>query len=185
MKKGFTLVELLGVILIIALLSIVMFPNVIGQFFRTSEQLDEQINKMIIEAAKDYYLAKRDDIGHLDYCINVLTLQEENLLAYDLKNSDGKIVDSKIIVKIGKNGSSYTVNGVCNVSESDITQAAKSYYQNLAEGESRCITISELQNSYYLSRNITNGSEYYNANTSIRITNNGLEGITAIYNENC
>ena len=128
MKKGFTLVELLGVILIMALLAIVMFPNIINHFFTTSEKLDKEIENMIIEAAKDYYADKKDDIGNLDYCVTILNLQDAGLLAYDIKNSEGKILDSDRIVKIAKNGASYTVDGVCKVLESDIITATEKYY---------------------------------------------------------
>lgn len=187
MNKGFTLVELLGVILIMALLAIVMFPNIINNFFTTSEKLDQEIENMIVEAAKDYYADKKDDIGKLDYCITILNLQEAGLIAYDIKDSEGKIINSDRIVKIAKNGASYTVDGKCNVSESEITTAAELYYTDgnitILSGESKCITIFELQNHYYLSKNITNGSVYYNANTSIKLTNNG--SVTATYNESC
>ena len=187
MNKGFTLVELLGVILIIALLSIVMFPNVINNFFATSERLDQEVNSLIVEAAKDYYANKRDQISHLDYCTTILTLQEEGLLAYDIKNSEGKIIDSDRIVKIGKNGASYTVDGVCNMSQNDIIEAARKYYLDgnisIATGASRCITILDLQNKYYLSKNITNGINYYNANISIKITN--TDPLTIAYAESC
>ena len=89
-KKGFTLVELLGVIIIIALLSLVMFPNIINSFFEASNDLDKATEKIIIEAAKDYYSEKEDDIAKMDYCLTVYMLQTEGLLSYDIKDSDGK-----------------------------------------------------------------------------------------------
>lgn len=187
MKKGFTLVELLGVILIIALLSIVMFPNVINHFFATSERLDKEVEALVIEAAKDYYAVKKDDISDIDYCMYILTLQEEGLLAYDLKNSEGKIISGDTIVKIGKNGSSYEV-GSCNISVTDIEEAARKYYNagnvSIADGESKCIRISDLQKSFYLSPVIQNATgDFYDANTSIKLSNNG--SLSIAYGENC
>lgn len=187
MKKGFTLVELLGVILIIALLSIVMFPNVINHFFTTSERLDKEVEALVIEAAKDYYAVKKDDISNIDYCMYVLTLQEEGLLAYDLKDSEGKIISGDIIVKIGKNGSSYEI-GSCNFDVTDIEAAAKKYYDDgnieIASGESKCIKISDLQKAFYLSPVIKSGAgNFYDINTPIKLSNNGSLDVT--YGENC
>ncbi len=176
-NRGFTLVELLGVIIIVGLLSLVIFPNIISSFFEVSNKLDDATKLIVVEAAKDYYSSNRNKISNLDYCITVSTLQTEGLLAYDIKDSDGKILPSDTLVKIYKNGSKYEVGEKCNVSSDDIKNAAKAYYNDgnitIANGSSACVTILTLQNAYYLSRNISNGSTLYDGNTSLKLTNNG------------
>ena len=187
-KKGFTLVELLGVIIFIALLSLVMFPNIINSFFEASNDLDKATEKIIIEAAKDYYSEKEDDIAKMDYCLTVYMLQTEGLLSYDIKDSDGKLIDSNRIVKIYKNGSKYEVDATCEVTTSEIEAAATSYYSDglisIENGQSKCISIQNLQDNYYLSKNIVDAkNNEYDPNNKIKLTLDG--GIVALYNGAC
>lgn len=186
-NRGFTLVELLGVIIIVGLLSLVIFPNIISSFFEVSNKLDDATSLVVIEAAKDYYANNRNNIQKIDYCVTVSTLQSEGLLSYDIKDSDGKVLATDTIVKIYKGGSKFVVNEKCNVTNDDIKNAAKSYYNDgnltISNGESACITILTLQNSYYLSKNISNGNTFYDSNTSLKLTNNG--GISVNVGESC
>ena len=186
-NRGFTLIELLGVITIIALLSMIIFPNIIESFFEVSNKLDDSTKILVIEAAKDYYDNNRNDISELDYCITISNLQNEGLLSYDIKDSDGKIIPSDLIVKIYKHGSKYEVNEKCNITNAEIKEVAERYYRDgnieISIGESKCISILTLQNSYYLSKNISNGNSIYDANTSIKISNNGE--LEVIVGESC
>jgi len=186
-NRGFTLVELLGVIIILALLSLVMFPNIISSFFDVSNKLDDATKLLVVEAAKDYYSENRNNIENLDYCVSVSNLQAEGLLSYDIKDSDGKVIPADMIVKIGKHGSSYEIGEECVVTQEEIKNVAKDYYNNgnlaINSGESRCITILTLQNAYYLSKNISNGTSLYNSNTSLKLTNNGE--ILVEFNQSC
>lgn len=186
-NRGFSLVELLCVIIIVGLISLVIFPNIISSFLEASNKLDNATKLIVVEAAKDYYANNRNNIDKLDYCVNVATLQNEGLLAYDIKDSDGKVLASDILVKIYKGGSKYVVDEKCVVSSEEIKNAAKAYYNDgniaISNGSSACITILALQNSYYLSKNISNGSSLYDTNTSLKITNNGV--VTVTIGESC
>ena len=152
-----------------------------------SNKLDDATKVLVIEAAKDYYSLNRNNISKLDYCITVSNLQTEGLLSYDIKDSDGKIIPTDTLVKIYKNGSDYKVNEKCNVTNDDIKNAAHSYYNDgnisINSGESKCITILNLQNSYYLSKNISNGNSFYDSNIVLKLTNNGE--LTVGMNESC
>lgn len=186
-NKGFTLVELLGVIIIVGLLSLVIFPNIISSFFEVSNKLDDATKIVVVEAAKDYYENNRNKISNLDYCITISTLQNEGLLAYDIKDSDGKVLAADTLIKIYKGGSKYVVGEKCNISNEDIKNAAKAYYNDgnitINNGASACISILDLQNAYYLSKNIYNGNSLYDSNTSLKLINNGE--ITINVGETC
>ncbi len=189
MNKGFTLIELLGVIIIISLLALIMFPNIISSFFDATNKLDEATELLVVEAAKDYYEENKNNIYDLDYCVTILTLQEDGLLSADVKDSDGKLLPSEMLVKIAKKGNSFDVNQKCIVTESEINEAAVSYYNDgniaIAEGESKCINILALQNAYYLSPNIINEAEnFYATDATIKLTRSG-ETIISNYNEAC
>lgn len=83
MKKGFTLVEMLGVITVIALLALIIFPIVNNQLNDNKEKLyDIQINN-IENAAKSYgadniHLLPTEDNGEFKITLN--TLVEEGYI---------------------------------------------------------------------------------------------------------
>ena len=176
-KKGFTLAELLGVIIIIALLSLIIIPKIIGTFVEISEQIDDSTKLVITEASKDYYSENQNYIAKMDYCISVLELQNQGLLSYDLKDSNGELIPNTTIVKIYKNGANYKVNEKCNITDNDVINAAKAYYNDgkitISNGTSKCITLANLQNDFYITKNASKNDVDYSGTTSIRLTNNG------------
>ena len=54
MKKGFTLVELLGTIVILSLIVIVAFPAIISQMKKSNEAVDSSVKHVVEAAARDY-----------------------------------------------------------------------------------------------------------------------------------
>ena len=67
MKKGFTLVELLGVIVILAIISMIAVPLIDRSINKSDEDLyNTQINQ-IVKAAKNYY-AEPENIDGLPQC---------------------------------------------------------------------------------------------------------------------
>ena len=54
MKKGFTLIELMAVIIIISLLAILTFPNIVGQIKKSKNAKNNNVNAIVISAAKRY-----------------------------------------------------------------------------------------------------------------------------------
>ena len=111
MKRGFTLVELLGVLIIISVLALLIVPNV--SKYINSFRLDSY-NKQIASiemAAKNWAV---DNPGELPFSegafitITIAKLQEENYLDKNLKNPQtGEIFDESIEIKITKVGKTY------------------------------------------------------------------------------
>jgi len=54
-KRGFTLVEVIGVLTILALIILVAFPNILQGTKKTNKQMEESSDAMIIEAGKEYF----------------------------------------------------------------------------------------------------------------------------------
>lgn len=78
MKKGFTLVELLGVIIIIALLSTAVYQVFVKEINTTKQKsYENQIDK-IISISKDYHLKNISNDGVL-----ITTLLNEGLIKND------------------------------------------------------------------------------------------------------
>lgn len=85
MKKGFTLVELLAVIVILGLIALIVYPS-IGSVIHDSKEkaYNEQIN-VIIKAAKTYALDHAKDIpdNGSEKAVTVATLVSEGYISND------------------------------------------------------------------------------------------------------
>ena len=54
MKKGFTLLEMLAVIVVISILSLIILPNITGQLADKKEEISKVSQKIILSAAELY-----------------------------------------------------------------------------------------------------------------------------------
>jgi len=61
MNKGFTLVELLGTIVILSLIVIIGFPSLLNQIKDSNKTVDESVVKVVEAAARDYVLDHIED----------------------------------------------------------------------------------------------------------------------------
>ena len=82
-KKGFTLVELLGVVLIIALLTILVFPNITGTV-KESKQKTDDVTLKLIYGASELYIKNHPDLFPIGegnkYIISLEDLVDDMLL---------------------------------------------------------------------------------------------------------
>ena len=87
MKKGFTLIELTAVIILIALISILGFTLISNNINSKKDEISETMNKIIFDASNIYmgynpnnYLKTDDNI----YCIKLSELTDLDLLSKPL-----------------------------------------------------------------------------------------------------
>ena len=88
-KKGFTLVELLGVIILIAIIISIVFPGVAGVLRKSKKTIkDIQINK-ILDSAYDYTLKNTNQLPEKDEVmyITLNELKKESLVDNNIKDS--------------------------------------------------------------------------------------------------
>jgi len=114
MNKGFTLIELLAVVTLIAVLSIIIIPNITENINNKKEEISE-VNKKILESATDIYIERNAnnyaytyEANGSTYCIPIQSLINSNILETPLKNEKGKEIDYSKIIKATY---SYTYNG--------------------------------------------------------------------------
>lgn len=112
MKNGFTLIEILAVILLIGLLAVFTVPTVVNQVSKRSEEIDE-ISKKVIYSATDLYVKDQElifDKTNLPYCLITLQTLIDNgyLDKNSAKYASGTEIPTNQIIKITKD--SYNQN---------------------------------------------------------------------------
>ena len=91
MKKGFTLIELMAVIVIISVVAIVTFPSIVNQIKKSKDKNQESVNSIIISAAKKYVNDNPNDFKEQNdnnYCIKIVDLIDNDYLKEDIINSE-------------------------------------------------------------------------------------------------
>ncbi len=93
MKKGYTLVELLGVLVILALIISLVTPSIIDFFKKSSEEIDKQTLKLIYNAS-DLFISEHADsfskTNGSEFEISFKDLETSNLLPSSIKATNGK-----------------------------------------------------------------------------------------------
>lgn len=84
-KKGFTLIELIGTIVILSLALVLIIPTVTNSIKKSVEDADASTKKSIEAAARNYVSDNRSVS-----CVNIETLIENGYLNDDLKRPSNK-----------------------------------------------------------------------------------------------
>lgn len=109
-NKAFTLVELMGVITIIALISVLVAPTIINQI-RSSKGRVDKVTEKLIFSATDLYLDENKDTFLLKegnaYCVTLEDLVNDDKLQAPLLNSNGDEIDLSLYVKVAVINSQY------------------------------------------------------------------------------
>lgn len=89
MKKGFTLIEVLAVIVIISLLTVIIMPNILNSVNNKRNDISDSAKKMIYDAA-DIYVKDNSEIYSNNegatYCIKLETLVNNGKLVSPIKD---------------------------------------------------------------------------------------------------
>lgn len=114
-KKGFTLVELLGVIIILSLIILLALPNIVNSVKSSSSKTDELTTKIIYEAT-DLYIERHSNIfpktNGNQYTITFSDLIEDELLKEPIKLFDSDITNTKCIQVTYNNGFNYELKDI-------------------------------------------------------------------------
>ena len=98
-KNGFTLVEMLGVIIILAFLMSIVLPNLINFIKEKNEDADEMNRKLIYNAVELYIDDNKSDFPKVEgnsYCITLETLTTADYLKSPIKFSDSDVDVTKL-----------------------------------------------------------------------------------------
>ncbi|MBR3363150.1 MAG: type II secretion system protein [Bacilli bacterium] len=92
MKKGFTLIEMLGVIVILSILSLITVPVIEGSLRQGREKLSDIQKGQLIKALKNYYAEDIEKLSEISTdenepsCVDSDFLKESGYLPTDLKD---------------------------------------------------------------------------------------------------
>ncbi len=104
MKKGFTLVELLAVIIILGLLTIIAIPSIVGILNNEKENISDSMKNIIINASSLYIEDNSGvypKVNNNVYCIKLESLVNGNRLSNPLKDPvTNKEIDLNKYVKV-------------------------------------------------------------------------------------
>lgn len=89
MKKGFTLVEMLGSIIILAIIALIAFPAVLNLLGTSQNKIDDSTKKYVLEAARSYVNDHVNDYPR----VGILEEKKEIIYISTLKN-EGYISDN-------------------------------------------------------------------------------------------
>ena len=118
-KKGFTLIELIATIVIMALILIMVVPSIIALVNNNEKKAYEYYADSLIEAAEIYVGREKEDItslGTLNFtgCVDITyqdLINADLIKPYADENIDCS--DAKIIYTKKNNKETYTMNLVC------------------------------------------------------------------------
>lgn len=124
MKKGFTLAELLGVTVLLALIITITYPILFNRVDEQENEMDKVTKELIYNAAENYIKLNSYTYSFEDKdtaCVAVKDLIDENLIAIELDDSyETKIVKTKqldnnqfssSLVDAGEECVGYTIHG--------------------------------------------------------------------------
>ena len=119
MKKnnGFTLIETMGVLILLAVILILIIPNLTKWLKSADSEIDEATKKLILVAAEDY-VAESDNVifesSSYEYCLGLDELLEQGYISEEAVSN---IVDQTITVKITykDSKSKYELENDCSV----------------------------------------------------------------------
>ena len=109
MNKGFTLIEMLGVIGVLAIIGLISVPVVTNVINQSSNTLDNNQKTLIENAAKNYAMT---NAFNLSSCVDVSTLKEEGYLEnINIKDSKDNSLDNySVLITKTPDGKKYEFN---------------------------------------------------------------------------
>ena len=109
-KNGFTLIELLATLTILAILAVIVFPNVFGAINRSNESAYEQQVNSIINGSKNYFAdhAELLPANGATATVTVGELKNGNYIDKEIENpKTGEIFSDSSYVQVKNTNENY------------------------------------------------------------------------------
>ena len=123
-NKAFTLVELLGVIILLSLITLLVLPKITSAVKSKQNDVDK-VNNKIIYAAAELYLKDMYDLDEIKseskFCIEIQTLEEKNYLKETKNIYTKESISDKAVLAEYDNGFSYTMYDSLSLCETQLS----------------------------------------------------------------
>lgn len=94
MNKGFTLIEIIGVVVILAVLSLIAFPAILNVLDNSNKEVDEKTQDFLMSAARSYFNDNKDSNKTT---VDVYDLMKEGYVSTTVICDDCTLAKDKII----------------------------------------------------------------------------------------
>lgn len=95
MNKGFTLIELIGTIVILAVISLIAFPSVVNLLSQSNKTVDDKTKDFICAKAVDYANENKDDYSN---SLTVADLMNKGYLSTSIVCGNCELANDKITI---------------------------------------------------------------------------------------
>ena len=154
MKKGFTLAELIGVVIILALIALLAFPPILNSIRKTKGELSDASKEILYNATELYVSENLNDFPKYNgntYCVTLNDLVTNEYLptkVYDATTGEEISLDSKVEVKVENDSYTYNTNNECKqiFKAGPIKDVVLSNFPELETNGNGCVT--SLDNNY-------------------------------------
>lgn len=121
-SKGFTLVELIGVIVLLSLITIIIVPNILKTIEKNERNSFEESVKGLIRSVQDYYASSTDAFPALGLEVEDITFEVSNVdkfISGTITDNNGtysvvNVTDGKYYANGKRNSLSITENAISN-----------------------------------------------------------------------
>ncbi len=134
MKKGFTLTELIGVVIILALIALLAFPPILNAIRETKSEISDASKEILYNAVGLYTSDNSNSLPKTEgnvYCVTIETLIKGEYLptkVYDSVTGEEISTDNIIEIKVENNNYSYNMNNNCIGVTVDPSDPEEEYY---------------------------------------------------------
>lgn len=135
MKKGFTLIEVLGVIILLGLLALIVFPSVVNQMKKIDSNINESTKKIIYMAADEFIADNKEKYQDNIDCNSFIVIEIKDLIndGYLANNID---IKNYKYVKINiENGNSNSYKMLEDLENHDLFDNGEVIYFNPTTGK--------------------------------------------------
>ena len=168
MKKGFTLVELIGVIIILGLIVLIALPPILNAIRGKESEISEASKEIIYSAANLYVSDNSNSFPKTNgntFCVTLDTLTQGDYLpdvVYDAVSGDEVLLTNMVEVKYEQDRFSYNLNNECveKIIKTELIEILLEQYNP--------------DNTTGLVQDETNSNIYYYKGTNEEVSNNYL-----------
>lgn len=113
-EKGFTLIELIGVITLLAIIILITYPSIVNIIKKSNNKIDSATSALIISGAKNMVDENKNSYpltnGNV-YCVTIKSLINKGYVISDLENGNGNKIntDRYVMIKVNSNKYKYTI----------------------------------------------------------------------------